>query len=116
MTSIQSALEFIKPLAAARFLEAYISNVGYRQPVICIAPDKNILNPILILGYNDGLRIIKHRTEGLTQAHRNKKISIDWVKKFIEINGGEQHKNTITNPTHIQPDIPEMESWRDWHH
>ena len=116
MTSIQSALEFIRPLAAAKFLEAYISNFGYGQPVICIAPDKDALNPILILGYNNGLRILKHRTEDLTKEHKNKKISINWVNKFIEINGGEQHKNITSSSTHIQPDIPEMENWRDWHH
>ncbi|MDH1430158.1 hypothetical protein N5J23_14680 [Comamonas aquatica] len=116
MASIQSALESIKSLAAAKFLEAYISNVGYGQSVICIAPDKDVLNPILVLGYNNGLRIIKHRTEELTKNHRDKKISLDWVKKFIEINGGEQHKNTSEKSSHIQPDIPEMENWRDWHH
>lgn len=116
MTTIQTALEFIRPLAATRFLDAYISNVGFGRPVICISPENDGLNPLLVLACDNGLRIVRHRTEELTEEHRSKKVSKEWVEKFIEFNGGEQYKKVDTTSSDIQSDIPEIESWRDWHH
>ena len=104
----------INEVAEANWMIAYVSNVGFKEPVIKVCPENQENTPLLVLRDQGGLYLLRHKTEALTDQYRGRKVSLEWVIGFIKANRDEKNKETRVRSTHYSGDMAETDNWREW--
>ena len=114
MEKIENFCEKINKFAQANWMTAYLSNVGFKELVIKVCPENQENTPLLVLRYQDGLYLLRHKSEKLTNQYKGRKVSLEWVIGFIKANYDEKNKETCVLSKRYSGDISETDSWREW--
>lgn len=109
--------ETIAPLAEENSMEAFIVKSPARldQNSMQWIPDGSLLKlcPMgardhVLLEIDSGYRIYAHRTPDLTAKHQGQRISVQWVKGFIEANGKIAESISKEAATRVQEESPDV--------
>lgn len=103
MDALERLLERIKPIAEAagmvavmvgtiRWVETNDPDAGYGYiddgRLLKIYPAGVPSRLILVIEYQDGLRLYRHRSQDLTSEFKGRKVTEEWVVGFISANEG----------------------------